>query len=83
MKHVRRLQMSFLIIKCFLYGDAKYFDVAEVKLLNNSLAGVNLSGDRFFYVNPLESDGHHLFNLGVQVERHGLIALVVHQISQD
>ena len=55
----------FFNYKMFLrYGDAKYFDVAEVALFNNSLAGVNLSGDRFFYVNPLESDGHHLFNHG-------------------
>lgn len=34
--------------------DAKYMDVAEVALLNNVLAGVNLAGDRFFYDNPLE-----------------------------
>ena len=47
-----------------LHGDAKYFDVAEVALFNNSLAGVNLEGDRFFYVNPLEADGHRLFNHG-------------------
>jgi len=33
-------------------------------LLNNSLAGVALSGDRFFYVNPLETDGQSLFNHG-------------------
>jgi DUF1680 family protein len=44
--------------------DAKYFDVAEVALFNNSLAGVSLSGDRFFYVNPLEADGTELFNHG-------------------
>ena len=40
-----------------LTGDAKYFDVAEVSLLNTALAGVNLAGNRFNYVNPLESDG--------------------------
>lgn len=38
-------------------GDAKYMDVAEVALYNNVLAGVNLEGNRFFYVNPLETDG--------------------------
>lgn len=38
-------------------GDAKYMDVAEVSLYNNVLAGVNLEGNRFFYVNPLETDG--------------------------
>lgn len=38
-------------------GDAKYLDVAEISLFNNALAGISLSGDRFFYVNPLESEG--------------------------
>jgi DUF1680 family protein len=47
-----------------LHGDAKYLDVAEVALLNNVLAGVNLEGNRFFYVNPLESDGKKSFNQG-------------------
>jgi len=45
-----------------LHKDAKYFDVAEVALLNNALAGVSLSGDKFFYVNPLEADGVKKFN---------------------
>jgi DUF1680 family protein len=44
--------------------DAKYMDVAEAALMNNVLAGVNLEGDRFFYVNPLESDGITPFNHG-------------------
>ncbi|MHC5058195.1 MAG: glycoside hydrolase family 127 protein [Planctomycetota bacterium] len=47
-----------------LHGDAKYLDVAEVALFNNNLAGVNLGGDRFFYVNPLEADGETEFNHG-------------------
>jgi uncharacterized protein len=47
-----------------LHKDAKYFDVAEVSLFNNSLAGVNIEGNKFFYVNPLEADGHQLFNHG-------------------
>ena len=47
-----------------LHQDAKYFDVAEVALLNNALAGVSMSGDRFFYVNPLEADGAKRFNHG-------------------
>ncbi len=45
-------------------GDAKYVDVAEVALYNNVLAGVNLAGNRFFYVNPLEADGRKAFNHG-------------------
>ncbi|NQT84369.1 glycoside hydrolase family 127 protein [bacterium] len=47
-----------------LHKDAKYFDVAEVALLNNVLAGVSISGDRFFYVNVLEADGIRKFNHG-------------------
>lgn len=44
--------------------DARYVDVAEVALYNNVLAGVNLEGNRFFYVNPLEADGRKAFNHG-------------------
>ncbi|MCL1821671.1 MAG: glycoside hydrolase family 127 protein [Prolixibacteraceae bacterium] len=44
--------------------DAKYIDVAEVALYNNALAGVNLDGNKFFYVNPLETDGETHFNHG-------------------
>ncbi len=40
-----------------LYGESKYFDVFEKVLYNGLLSGVSLSGDRFFYPNPLESDG--------------------------
>ena len=40
-------------------GDAKYADVMERSLYNGALAGINLAGDRFFYVNPLESLGNH------------------------
>lgn len=45
-------------------ADAKYVDVAEVALYNNVLAGVNLEGNRFFYVNPLQADGRKTFNHG-------------------
>ena len=40
-----------------LYGDARYADVFERSLYNGVLAGVSLDGKRFFYVNPLESEG--------------------------
>lgn len=40
-------------------GDSKYIDVLERSMYNGALAGVSLSGDRFFYVNPLESHGDH------------------------
>ena len=40
-------------------GESKYMDVCERALYNNVLSGVSLSGDRFFYDNPLESGGEH------------------------
>lgn len=45
-------------------GDPKYLDVAEIALYNNVLAGVNLEGNKFFYVNVLEADGLKAFNHG-------------------
>lgn len=45
-------------------GDAKYMDVFERTLYNGALSGVSLSGDRFFYPNPLEYDGHTKNNHG-------------------
>lgn len=40
-------------------GDAAYIDVLERALLNAVFSGVSLGGDRFFYDNPLASDGSH------------------------
>jgi DUF1680 family protein len=40
-----------------LHGDADYIDVLERTLYNTVVSGVSLSGDRFFYQNPLESGG--------------------------
>ena len=40
-----------------LHGDSKYFDVFEKVLYNGLLSGVSLSGDQFFYPNPLASKG--------------------------
>lgn len=42
-----------------LKGDGKYVDILEKAMYNGALAGISLSADRFFYVNPLESDGTH------------------------
>lgn len=42
-----------------LHGDGKYMDVLERSLYNAMLAGVSLSGDHFFYPNPLESRGQN------------------------
>jgi DUF1680 family protein len=40
-------------------GDVKYADVLEREVYNGLLSGVSLTGDRFFYVNPLGSKGKH------------------------
>ncbi len=40
-------------------GDARYADVYERALYNGVISGVSLSGDKFFYDNPLESMGEH------------------------
>lgn len=40
-----------------LTGDARYMDVLERSLYNGALDGLALSGDHFFYGNPLASDG--------------------------
>ena len=42
-----------------LHGQSKYIDVLEKTLYNSMLSGVSLSADRFFYPNPLESNGQH------------------------
>src|SRR5258707_97468 len=42
-----------------LYGDGRYRDSFERALYNGVLAGVSLDGKKFFYVNPLASDGTH------------------------
>ncbi len=42
-----------------LTGSAKYVDVLERSLYNGALDGLSLSGDRFFYGNPLASSGQH------------------------
>ena len=47
-----------------LTGNGKYMDVFERTLYNGFLSGVSLSGDRFFYPNPLEYDGKAKNNHG-------------------
>jgi DUF1680 family protein len=42
-----------------LTGDSRYADLVEWSLHNAVAAGISLSGDRFFYVNPLASHGAH------------------------
>ncbi len=38
-----------------LHGEGKYIDVLERVIYNAFLSGVSMSGDNFFYPNPLES----------------------------
>ncbi len=42
-----------------LKGEGRYVDVLERSMYNGALAGISLSSDRFFYVNPLASAGAH------------------------
>ena len=42
-----------------LHGDGRFADVMERALYNGVLSGISLSGDRYFYVNPLASAGNH------------------------
>ena len=52
-----------------LDGDARYLDVLERTLYNGFLSGIDLAGDRFFYVNPLAADGVTDFNRDDSLER--------------
>jgi uncharacterized protein len=52
-----------------LHGDAKYIDVLERTLYNGFLSGISLSGDTYFYANPLASDGKWPFNVKVGATR--------------
>jgi len=42
-----------------MHGDAKYLNVLERIMYNGVISGLGLSGDRFFYPNPLKSKGQH------------------------
>lgn len=42
-----------------LLGESRFYDALERALYNGALAGISMDGKRFFYVNPLESDGTH------------------------
>lgn len=46
-----------------LHGEAKYIDILERIIYNGFLSGISLSGDHFFYPNPLEWDGKFAFNI--------------------
>jgi len=40
-------------------GESRYADIMERALYNGVISGVSLDGEKFFYVNPLASDGTH------------------------
>ncbi|MBN8650726.1 MAG: glycoside hydrolase family 127 protein [Cytophagales bacterium] len=42
-----------------LTGNSQFIDVLERSLYNGARDGLSLSGDKFFYGNPLASDGRH------------------------
>ena len=45
-----------------LHGDAKYIDCLERTLYNGVISGLSVDGGKFFYPNPLSSDGKYAFN---------------------
>jgi len=45
-----------------LHGDSKYIDCLERTLYNGVISGMSVDGGRFFYPNPLSSDGKYAFN---------------------
>lgn len=56
---------ALLNYRLFLvHGDGKYMDVLERIIYNGFLSGIGMSGDCFFYPNPLEFDGRRKFNHG-------------------
>ncbi|MFB6340874.1 beta-L-arabinofuranosidase domain-containing protein [Saccharicrinis sp. FJH62] len=52
-----------------MHGQSKYYDVIERTLYNGIISGISLSGNLFFYPNPLESDGEYLFNQGANTRK--------------
>lgn len=40
-------------------GVTRYADALETALYNAALSGISLAGDRYFYTNPLASEGEH------------------------
>lgn len=52
------IAMVYLFHRMFLMqGDAKYIDCMERTLYNGVISGMSVDGGRFFYPNPLSSDG--------------------------
>lgn len=45
-----------------LHKDGRYFDEFERSLYNNVISGISLSGDKYFYENPIEGQGFKRWN---------------------
>ena len=57
------IAMVYLFYRMFLlHGEAKYIDCLERTLYNGVISGMSIDGGRFFYPNPLSSDGEYMFN---------------------
>ena len=57
------IAMVYLFERMFLlHGDAKYIDCLERTLYNSVISGMSVDGGKFFYPNPLSSDGRYRFN---------------------
>ena len=70
------ISMVYLFHRMFLlHGDAKYIDCLERTLYNGVISGMSVDGGRFFYPNPLASDGRYAFNADNTVER--LLAILL------
>ncbi len=52
-----------------LHGDSKYIDCLERSLYNGVIDGMSIDGGKFFYPNPLASDGKYRFNADNTLER--------------
>jgi hypothetical protein len=64
------ISMVYLFHRMFLlHGDAKYIDCMERTLYNGVISGMSVDGGRFFYPNPLSSDGNYKFNADGTTER--------------
>ena len=57
------ISMVYLFERMFLlHGEAEFIDCLERTLYNGVISGMSVDGGKFFYPNPLSSDGHYRFN---------------------
>ena len=57
------IAQCYLNLRLFLlHGDSKYIDCLERTLYNGVISGMSVDGGKFFYPNPLSSNGKYAFN---------------------